>query len=62
MNDKEEPVSAGALPSVDDALTQAVRLLRNAELETNLVLMERLEGLAASWITVAGFLMDRREE
>ncbi|MFF0409072.1 hypothetical protein ACFYUY_01380 [Kitasatospora sp. NPDC004745] len=35
------------------ALDNAARILRNAELETNLPVMERLERLADSWIALA---------
>jgi len=45
--------------TVDSALDNASRLLRNAELETNLPLMERLERLADSWIAIARTLMER---
>jgi len=45
--------------TVDIALTNAARLLHNAELETNLPLMERLEHLADSWIAVARTLAER---
>ncbi|WP_326637301.1 hypothetical protein OG884_26585 [Streptosporangium sp. NBC_01755] len=45
--------------TVDEALANAVRLLRNAEVETNLVLMERLEHLADSWLTIANLLVER---
>lgn len=46
--------------TVDTALGNAARLLHNAELETNLPLMERLERLADSWIAIARTL-DQRE-
>lgn len=39
------------------ALANAARLLRNAELETNLALMERLEHLADSWLAIASMLV-----
>jgi hypothetical protein len=45
--------------TVDGALANAARLLHNAELETNLPLMERLERLADSWIAIARTLMER---
>ncbi|MER7833488.1 hypothetical protein [Streptomyces sp. NPDC095602] len=45
--------------SPDEALANAERLLKNAELETNLPLMERLEGLADSWLQMAALLMQR---
>ncbi len=42
------------LPSMESALTNAARLLENAELETDLAKMERIEKLADSWISIAG--------
>ncbi|MFE0727936.1 hypothetical protein ACFW2X_06730 [Streptomyces antibioticus] len=45
--------------TVDSALENAARLLRAAELETNLALMERLDELAASWLSLAHLLMER---
>ncbi|MEV0445848.1 hypothetical protein AB0I84_12905 [Streptomyces spectabilis] len=43
-----------------EALAHAARLLEQAELElTNLPLMERLDELAASWLTLAHLLMER---
>lgn len=45
--------------TIDIALANAARLLRNAELETNLPLMERLEHLADSWIAVARTMTER---
>lgn len=41
------------------ALANAARLLYNAELITDLKLMERLEKLADSWIVIAQALMQR---
>lgn len=49
-------------PTVDVALANASRLLRNAEMETNLALMERLEKLADSWVSIAGLLVQRERE
>jgi hypothetical protein len=45
----------------EEAIANAVRLLQHAESETNLPLMERLEGLADSWLTVAALLRQREE-
>lgn len=39
--------------TIDSALDNAARILNNAEMETNLLLMERLEHLADSWIAIA---------
>jgi len=47
--------------TVDSALANAARLLHNAELITDLALMERLEKLADSWINVAGLLVNREQ-
>jgi hypothetical protein len=41
------------------ALGNAARLLYNAEVVTDLKLMERLEKLADSWIAIAQALMQR---
>ena len=46
-------------PTMDTALGNAARLLRNAELETNLAAMERLEGLADSWLAMARLLSEK---
>ncbi|MEU0332219.1 hypothetical protein [Streptomyces sp. NPDC006193] len=43
----------------DAAIENAARLLRAAELETNLALMERLDELATSWLSLAHLLMER---
>ena len=40
----------------DEALANAARILTNAEMETNLVTMERLERLADSWIGIASMM------
>lgn len=46
-------------PTVEEALGNAARLLRAAEVETNLLLMERIEALADSWMDMARMAMDR---
>ncbi len=49
-----------AVPTEDQALDNAARLLEQAELQlTNLPLMERLEGLADSWLGMAHMLRER---
>ncbi|MER6531172.1 hypothetical protein [Streptomyces sp. NPDC001508] len=49
-----------AIPTEDQAIDNAARLLERAEIElTNLPLMERLEGLADSWLNVAHLLRQR---
>jgi hypothetical protein len=44
---------------MDRALANAARLLNAAEVETNLLLMERLEHLADTWVGIAGLLHER---
>ncbi len=41
-----------------DALKQAVRILGNAEVETNLAMSETITRIAEAWIAVAGLLRD----
>jgi hypothetical protein len=55
------PTTAPAVApiTVDSALANAARLLQNAEMDTNLLLMERLEHLADSWIAIARTLTER---
>ncbi|MEV4806774.1 hypothetical protein AB0K18_42840 [Nonomuraea sp. NPDC049421] len=44
----------------DEALANATRLLSFAEADaTNLALMERLESLADSWLSVAALITER---
>lgn len=43
----------------DEAIANAARLLHNAETETNLAMMERLEKLADSWISIANLIRER---
>ncbi|MFI5831076.1 hypothetical protein ACIA6C_28145 [Streptomyces sp. NPDC051578] len=46
--------------NADEALGHAVRLLVQAELElTNLPLMERLDELANSWLSLGAILTER---
>lgn len=52
----DEPIT------IEVALQSAARLLRNAEVETNLALMERLEKLADSWLGVAALLLQRERD
>lgn len=60
MNDEDEaPVANVETISFDVAVANAARILQNAEMETNLALMERLEHLADSWLGLAGMLMGR---
>jgi hypothetical protein len=49
----------GGTVTVDEALANATRLLQAAEAETNLLLMERLEKLADSWVQIAALLNER---
>ncbi|MFG2076967.1 hypothetical protein [Nonomuraea maritima] len=43
----------------DEAVQNAARLLSNAELETDLARMERIEKLADSWLSLANLLAER---
>ncbi|MFE6282443.1 hypothetical protein [Streptomyces sp. NPDC057877] len=52
-----EPVAEPV--TFDRAVGNAVRLLYAAETETNLALMERLEGLVDSWLNVADLIQER---
>lgn len=45
--------------TVAEAVNNAARLLRHAELETNLATIERLADLADSWLNMAVFLDQR---
>lgn len=46
--------------TAEQAIDRAVALLDQAEMElTNLPLMERLDELASSWLTVAAMLTER---
>lgn len=58
MADDHPPAVAEPL-TIDMALGNAARLLRNAEMDTNLPLMERLERLADSWIAIARTIAER---
>jgi hypothetical protein len=43
----------------EDAIANAARLLQAAEGETNLAVMERLEKLADSWVSIANLIRER---
>lgn len=46
--------------TADQAIANAARLLDRAEMElTNLPLMERLDELASSWLTLAAMVLER---
>lgn len=45
----------------NEAIDNTVRLLQAAERETNLMLMERLEGLADTWLHLAALLWDKED-
>ncbi|MGA4942155.1 hypothetical protein [Streptomyces cinereoruber] len=45
--------------TTEAALANAARLLGNAELETNLAAMERIEALADSWVAIARALIEK---
>lgn len=44
-----------------EAIENVARLLRMAEMETNLAVMERLERLADSWGALASLLCEREK-
>jgi hypothetical protein len=48
------------LPSAEQALAEAIRILRVAEGETDRQLMERYERMADSWIMIANILFAHR--
>ena len=45
----------------EQAIENATRILQAAELETNLAMMERLEKLADSWISIANTITVREQ-
>lgn len=45
----------------EQAIDNAARLLQAAELETNLAMMERLERLADSWVSIANSILAREQ-
>lgn len=48
------------MPTSDQALANAARLLERAEIElTNLPLMSHYDDLAGSWLTLANLLMEK---
>lgn len=49
------------VPTLDEALKNAARLYRNAELETDLQKMQRVEGLGDSWLAMANLLAAREQ-
>jgi hypothetical protein len=58
--DDDTPTAAATAPvTVDTAIANAARLLQNAEMITDLALMERLERLADSWIAIARTVTER---
>jgi len=60
VSDEHERASAATEPvTADAALTNATRLLQNAEMVTDLALMQRLESLADSWISIARVIAER---
>jgi hypothetical protein len=63
----EAPMTGPPVPptetlTIEDALANASRLLRAAEVETNIPLMERLEKLADSWVSIAALLHQRSRD
>lgn len=60
MSDDRAPAPSATDPlTVDSSLAHAARLLLNAEVVTDHSLMQRLESLADSWISIARTLMER---
>lgn len=60
MSDDQPPAPPTVDPlTVDSTLANAARLLLNAEVVTDHSLMQRLEALADSWISIARTLMER---
>ncbi|MGW1744577.1 hypothetical protein ACWCRD_02955 [Streptomyces sp. NPDC002092] len=60
MSDNQTPAPAAADPlTVDSSLAHAARLLLNAEVVTDHSLMQRLESLADSWISIARTILER---
>lgn len=51
-----------AHPTIDEAVCNAARLLRNAETDTNLAMMERLDEMASTWLDLAHLLMERQRD
>ena len=48
-----------AVPTCDEAVANAARLLRNAEVTTDLALVERLDEMALTWVRIAELQNDR---
>jgi len=60
VSDDPNPAPTAADPlTVDSSLGHAARLLLNAEVVTDHSLMQRLESLADSWISIARTLLER---
>lgn len=59
--DDEQPLAPTAAEPItaDSALANAGRLLLNAEMITDHSLMQRLESLADSWISIARTVIER---
>jgi hypothetical protein len=47
--------------TTDEAIANSARLLSNAELETDLGRMERMQELAETWLAIAHLLSERDE-
>lgn len=61
VSDDQAPAATVPL-TVDSSLSNAARLLLNAEMITDHSLMQRLESLADSWIAIARTLMERERD
>lgn len=47
------------MPTAEEAIRNAARLLRTAETETDRALMERLDAMAQTWLNIASLLSER---
>lgn len=60
MSNNQSPAPSATAPlTVDSSLAHAARLLLNAEVVTDHALMQRLESLADSWISIARTILER---
>lgn len=49
------------MPTTDEAIRNAARLLRQAETQTDSALMERLDDMAQTWLNIASLLSEREQ-
>jgi hypothetical protein len=62
MTEPMPPQQAAGPLTFEVAVANAQRILQAAEVETNLPLMERLEKLADSWVSIAVLLAQRARD